>query len=1408
MLGRAGANGTAKPSRLRTALRALALLAVVLAPVLMSRSGASEPAPEPASPAREEPPPQDEPAARPTAPTAKRPRRWRYALHALLLVAVAAVPIIAARANADDTVTYTGTETIPVPPASAYAGSGGGDGWAVALSSTSVFNVFHHDSSLQVACHNQSDAQPCWGETESVTVTDQNENGFASSGQPGLYLDQKTGKLYVYASRDDGTGGVVCFDPANVGTESSPFCGFTALTGVGEAPINGWSNISDPVQVGDKWLAFDFVNGAGVSGAENKLLCFSLTTFSPCSGQPYSVDLALGDNTMDAGQPGPAIAAIDASHVIIPFGVSGSGEVTCFDPGTGTACSGDWPAPVPGGAVGDAGAPVPVLDSSGKATGFCFPTSSPQCLDLSGASVDPPAGLAGAIGAGGGSSVVWNGPAVQIGARIYIPIWSEVDCFDYSTMTKCSNFPNTFDGTVGGLYTVNVDPQRPACLWVNSDSGEIKNFDAFSGEGCGGGNGETRVLASSFVVNAPQCTPGSYTSLQVVSPENASGSVQIEDSSGEPVAGIPAIQIDPKTGIASLADLNLNGLPQFLITLDGNAAAAQQVVVKLTWTGTFDPTCESDTATVVNPPTTSTTGTTEQPQPATVTASGPEGSAEVGTQQCVDAAVADDAGAALSGVAVDFTVGGANSTKGQRSTNSDGIAEFCYTGTNAGKDTVTAAVGRLSDSASVTWTPQPPRIASVTATPKTGSAVVGSEQCVTAAVADQNGGPMQVVAVDFTVTGANSAEGQDSTNSDGNAQFCYAGANTGTDTVRAAAGEFSDSVTRTWVRVAKVTASPKSGRGQVGTPQCVNAAVADQNGSPIDNVRVDFTVTGANAVSGFAATGADGTAQFCYAGAKDGFDTVTASAGGVSDTAMRTWTPQAQPPPTLTASPKAGSGTVGTQQCVTATVGDASGAPLPGATVTFTVTGANSTSGSVQTAGDGTARFCYVGTNAGDDTVTVSTGTASESVTRTWTAPASTSTETATSGSTETGTTAATSTAQSPSGPRSDVAVAVTGPAYARVGSNVTFDDTVSNNGPDAATGVELRAPVPAGTSLVSAKLSNGNTCTTGAGTVTCFVGTLGPGGSAGVVFIVTANQTGSATQTATVQGDYDTNPSNNSASATTPIIALDAAPPPPPKPAQPGTFNAIATGTVTVNGVTVAADQVFVLHAGDVVDVTNGTITITDFDGGSGTFGNVEPTPRRRSQSRSGPSATASIPAIFTIQQAPQAGAGVTLTLSGGDFSVCGSPRRTAVAKQTPVRQLWGKAHGLFTTKARYSSATIRGTIWLTQDRCDGSLTTAVDDVVDVVDFVKNTTITLQPGQSYLAQPKQAAFKPPATKKSGHGLLTQTAATVARNGLIWGNQTFLTRADFTTWLVQRGATWNQFASNHPDLAGALTARG
>ena len=557
--------------------------------------------------------------------------RARARLAGTITVTCLAALTFAAQAVAS-TATYTATETIPVPPASTFAGSAGGDGWSVALSNTQVFNVFHHNGALQVACHNQSDASDCWPD-DPTTIVDQNGNGYTTSGHPGLYLDPTTNKLYVYATRpSDGTGGVVCIDVSNP-TSDPTFCGFTALTAVGDAYPYGFSALSAPMHVGDKLYSFNYYPGQGVGslgGTTNELLCFDLSTDSACQGQPYTVNVGLGGGTMNTSLPSPATAAI-GGKLFIPLNNGSSDLIACYDPSTGSNCSGSWPITLGFPFAGDYGSPFAMLDASGNVTGLCLPTSSAPCYDLTGASVATPAALPGALSAGYSAS--WDGPGLTIGPRVYVPEWvNAVGCFDYSTGASCAGFPKTFNN-LGLLYTVNQDPQRPTCIWVNSDDGseQIQNFDAYTGGPCG--QGQIRVLASQFVVNTPLCTPAGYTKLQVIQPaantySPTTSSIEFDDGDANAITSItPNPQFLDATGAVSLVGMGLNtatGLPQFAISLNGVSGTPGSVEVQLTWTGTYDQSCVGPNTTVTNDNDLALTGV---PSNITTNATGPSGAA-------------------------------------------------------------------------------------------------------------------------------------------------------------------------------------------------------------------------------------------------------------------------------------------------------------------------------------------------------------------------------------------------------------------------------------------------------------------------------------------------------------------------------------------------------------------------------------------------------------------------------------------------------------------------------------------------------------------------------------------------------------------------------------------------------------
>jgi hypothetical protein len=129
----------------------------------------------------------------------------------------------------------------------------------------------------------------------------------------------------------------------------------------------------------------------------------------------------------------------------------------------------------------------------------------------------------------------------------------------------------------------------------------------------------------------------------------------------------------------------------------------------------------------------------------------------------------------------------------------------------------------------------------------------------------------------------------------------------------------------------------------------------------------------------------------------------------------------------------------------------------------------------------------------------------------------------------------------------------------------------------------------------------------------------------------------------------------------------------------------------------------------------------------------------------------------IFVVRQTKGSKPILEARLAGGSFKNCtlrstartiaraaGGPLAepfTFVAKKRKskrkVRRLWGRGEGSFRTGGRRSSATVRGTYWLVEDRCDGTLTRVRQGRVDVRDFRLRKTIRLRAGKRsiYLAK-------------------------------------------------------------------------
>jgi hypothetical protein len=161
---------------------------------------------------------------------------------------------------------------------------------------------------------------------------------------------------------------------------------------------------------------------------------------------------------------------------------------------------------------------------------------------------------------------------------------------------------------------------------------------------------------------------------------------------------------------------------------------------------------------------------------------------------------------------------------------------------------------------------------------------------------------------------------------------------------------------------------------------------------------------------------------------------------------------------------------------------------------------------------------------------------------------------------------------------------------------------------------------------------------------------------------------------------------------------------------------NGTATGTVLLNGAPFTGGPI---AFGSKVDVTRASLVMTT-DTGSVTL-----------------SGGANILAAFVVVRGTDKGQSlVELKLTGGNFNTCKRKLAgVALVKPKTVRRLWGKGTGRFRTHARFASATVRGTNWLTADRCDGSLTTVKEGRVEVRDLVKRKTVVLTAGKSYLAK-------------------------------------------------------------------------
>ena len=120
----------------------------------------------------------------------------------------------------------------------------------------------------------------------------------------------------------------------------------------------------------------------------------------------------------------------------------------------------------------------------------------------------------------------------------------------------------------------------------------------------------------------------------------------------------------------------------------------------------------------------------------------------------------------------------------------------------------------------------------------------------------------------------------------------------------------------------------------------------------------------------------------------------------------------------------------------------------------------------------------------------------------------------------------------------------------------------------------------------------------------------------------------------------------------------------------------------------------------------------------------------------------------IFSVRQSRAACGRVDVYLRGGNFRQCrhvaqrraGGSLVASASRARRVRALWGRDRGgRFRSHGRHSHATVRGTRWVTVDRCEGTLTRVTDGAVAVRDYARHRTVLVRAGHSYVAKSRRA---------------------------------------------------------------------
>ncbi len=159
----------------------------------------------------------------------------------------------------------------------------------------------------------------------------------------------------------------------------------------------------------------------------------------------------------------------------------------------------------------------------------------------------------------------------------------------------------------------------------------------------------------------------------------------------------------------------------------------------------------------------------------------------------------------------------------------------------------------------------------------------------------------------------------------------------------------------------------------VGDTVFITTVLTDANGAPEVGTPVEYTVTGTHPQTSTINTDANGEATLTYIATSSGTDNFTRDVNNGAFVNNGTITINEVVLPTVISFSGEQTVNMGDMYTSTITLTDTNGDPIPSELITYTITGANSDSGTLTTGPNGEAIISYMPTNPGTDTITLTT---------------------------------------------------------------------------------------------------------------------------------------------------------------------------------------------------------------------------------------------------------------------------------------------------------------------------------------------------------------------------------------------------------------------------------------------------